>query len=67
MKLPSSHENLEDAVYKHRKLHNNYYKSALKHLRVALYATPPVTEALHPLIQVLSDKNWPSPFNSGIK
>ncbi|KAL8528561.1 hypothetical protein ACS0TY_006110 [Phlomoides rotata] len=53
MKLPTSHENLEDTVYMHRKLHNNYYKNALKHLRVALYSTPPVTEALHPLIQML--------------
>ncbi|KAL0406760.1 UNVERIFIED_CONTAM: hypothetical protein Slati_3989900 [Sesamum latifolium] len=53
IKLPSSHENVEDAVYMHRKLHNNYYKSALKHLRVALYSTPPVIEAFHPLIQML--------------
>ncbi|KAI3466075.1 hypothetical protein Pfo_022738 [Paulownia fortunei] len=53
IKLPSSHENLEDALYMHRKLHNNYYKSALKYLRVALYSTPPVVEAFHPLIQML--------------
>ncbi|KAK6132663.1 hypothetical protein DH2020_033615 [Rehmannia glutinosa] len=53
IKLPSSHENLEDVLYMHRKLHNNHYKSALKYLRVALYSTPPVVEALHPLIQML--------------
>lgn len=53
MKLPSSHESLEDAVYKHRNLHNSHYKSAVKHLRVALHSTPPAIEALHPLIQML--------------
>ncbi|KAL2476390.1 hypothetical protein Adt_37126 [Abeliophyllum distichum] len=51
--LPDSHENLEDTLCKHRKLHNDYYKNALKHLRVALYSTPPVIEAFHPLIQML--------------
>ncbi|KAG8364888.1 hypothetical protein BUALT_Bualt18G0045400 [Buddleja alternifolia] len=53
LKLPSFHENLEDAISMHRKLHDNYYKSALKHLRVALYSTPPILEAFHPLIQML--------------
>ncbi|GER53453.1 hypothetical protein STAS_30975 [Striga asiatica] len=53
IKLQSSHENLEDALYTHRKLHNNHYKSALKHLHVALNSTPPVVEALHPRIQML--------------
>ncbi|KAH6775599.1 hypothetical protein C2S52_013160 [Perilla frutescens var. hirtella] len=53
MKLPSSHENLEDAVHIHRKLLNKHYKSAVKHLRVALHSTPPAIEALHPLIQML--------------
>lgn len=52
MKMPSSHENLEDVLSVHRKLLNNYYKSALKHLRVALNSKPPVVEAFHPLIQV---------------
>ncbi|PIN16025.1 hypothetical protein CDL12_11321 [Handroanthus impetiginosus] len=52
MKLPSS-ENLDNAVYMHRKLLNSDYKSALKHLRVALDSKPPVLEALHPLIQML--------------
>lgn len=56
MKLPTSHENLEDALYEYRelqkKLHINEYKNALKHLGAALYSTPPVSEALHPLIQV---------------
>lgn len=54
MKLLVSDESLEDAVYKHRKLLNSYHKSAVKHLRVALHSTPPVIEALHPLIQVLT-------------
>ncbi|KAL2493585.1 hypothetical protein Fot_37342 [Forsythia ovata] len=51
--LPNSLENLKNSLYKHRKLHNDYYKSALKHLRVALYSTEPVFEAFHPLIQML--------------
>ncbi|KAL6538313.1 hypothetical protein OROGR_012301 [Orobanche gracilis] len=53
LKLPSSLENLDDALYMHRKLRNNYYDNALKYLRVALYSTPPVVEALQPLIQML--------------
>ncbi|KAL6561772.1 hypothetical protein OROMI_017373 [Orobanche minor] len=53
LKLPSSLENLDDALCMHRKLHNNYYDNALKYLRVALYSTPPVVEALQPLIQML--------------
>ncbi|KAL2500237.1 uncharacterized protein Fot_34085 [Forsythia ovata] len=51
--LPDFHENLEDTLYEHKKLHNDYYKNALKHLRVALYSTPPVIEAFHSLIQML--------------
>ncbi|KAG8364892.1 hypothetical protein BUALT_Bualt18G0045800 [Buddleja alternifolia] len=51
--VTSFHGNLEDAISMHRKLHDNYYKNALKHLRVALYSTPPILEAFHPLIQML--------------
>lgn len=51
--LPNSRENFEGLMNKHRKFHNDYYKSALKHLRVSLYSTVPVIEAFHPLIQVL--------------
>ncbi|KAL6553488.1 hypothetical protein OROGR_007330 [Orobanche gracilis] len=58
LKLPSSLENLDDALYMHRKLHNNYYDNALKYLRVALYSTPPVVEALQPLIQVYYTDGW---------
>ncbi|XP_022897250.1 uncharacterized protein LOC111410889 [Olea europaea var. sylvestris] len=51
--LPDSRENLEDTLYKHRQLHSDHYKNALKHLRIALYSTPPIMEAFHPLIQML--------------
>ncbi|KAG6412900.1 hypothetical protein SASPL_125595 [Salvia splendens] len=53
LKLPISHENLEDAVRMHRNLLNEDYKNAVKHLRVALHTTPPAIEALHPFIQML--------------
>ncbi|XP_051150708.1 uncharacterized protein LOC127265075 isoform X2 [Andrographis paniculata] len=53
LKFPSTDENFEDVVHAHRKFQDSRYKSALKHLRVALHATPPVAEALHPLIQML--------------
>ncbi|XP_057795913.1 uncharacterized protein LOC131012025 [Salvia miltiorrhiza] len=53
LKLPISHESLEDAVHMHRKLLNDDYNSAVKHLRVALHSTPPAIEALHLLIQML--------------
>ncbi|KAL3631447.1 hypothetical protein CASFOL_024431 [Castilleja foliolosa] len=51
--LPSSDENLEDAIRMHRKLLNSHYKNGLKYLRAALYSTPPVVEAVHPFIQML--------------
>ncbi|XP_073058267.1 uncharacterized protein [Primulina eburnea] len=53
LKLPDSHENLEDAMEMHKTLRNDFYISAVKCLRVALYSTPPVIEAFHPLIQML--------------
>ncbi|KAL1553519.1 hypothetical protein AAHA92_14183 [Salvia divinorum] len=53
LKLPISHESLEDAVHMHRKLLNDDYTNAVKHLRVALHTTPPAIEALHPFIQML--------------
>ncbi|MCD7450102.1 hypothetical protein HAX54_003520 [Datura stramonium] len=51
LQLPSSNENLEDDLNMHRTLRNDHYKSAIKYLRNALYSSPPVLEAFHPLIQ----------------
>lgn len=53
MHLPNSREIFEDLMDEHKKFHNDYYTSALKHLRVSLYSKVPVIEAFHPLIQVL--------------
>ncbi|XP_073158144.1 uncharacterized protein [Henckelia pumila] len=53
LKLPDSHENLEDAMQMHKKLRTDFYTSSVNCLRVALYSTPPVIEAFHPLIQML--------------
>ncbi|KAL7143389.1 hypothetical protein ABFS83_08G187800 [Erythranthe nasuta] len=53
MKLPTSHEKLEDEMKKHRRLLNDDHKNALQHLRVAINSIPPVVEAVHPLIQML--------------
>ncbi|CAI9783583.1 unnamed protein product [Fraxinus pennsylvanica] len=51
--LPTSRETYEGLMNKHRKFHNDYYKSALKHLLVSLQSTVPIIEAFHPLIQML--------------
>ncbi|KAM3216612.1 hypothetical protein P3L10_026053 [Capsicum annuum] len=53
LQLPSSNENLEDDLNMHRTLRNDHYRNAIKYLRHALYSSPPVLEAFHPLIQVL--------------
>ncbi|XP_022847813.1 uncharacterized protein LOC111370370 [Olea europaea var. sylvestris] len=53
MHLPNSREIFEDLMDEHKKFHNDYYTSALKHLRVSLYSKVPVIEAFHPLIQML--------------
>ncbi|KAL8046616.1 hypothetical protein ABFX02_08G188500 [Erythranthe guttata] len=53
MKLPASHERLEDEMKEHRRLLNDDHKNALQHLRVAINSIPPVVEAIHPLIQML--------------
>ncbi|KAJ4973187.1 hypothetical protein NE237_006361 [Protea cynaroides] len=53
MRMPRSHENLEELMHVHRQLLNDHYASAVKHLRVALYSTPPELAALLPLIQLL--------------
>ncbi|XP_020082908.1 uncharacterized protein LOC109706481 isoform X2 [Ananas comosus] len=44
---------LEQSIYLYRKLANENYKDAVKHLRLALHSTPPVMAALLPLIQLL--------------
>ncbi|CAA3020984.1 Hypothetical predicted protein [Olea europaea subsp. europaea] len=51
LQSPDSRENLEDTLYKHRKLHSDYQKNTLKHLRLALYSTLLMIEAFRPLIQ----------------
>ncbi|KAF8402415.1 hypothetical protein HHK36_013370 [Tetracentron sinense] len=51
--LPHSDGKLEDSIYLHREMLNGYYTNAVKHLRLALYSTPPLLEALLPLIQLL--------------
>ncbi|WMV60449.1 hypothetical protein MTR67_053834 [Solanum verrucosum] len=53
LQLPSSNENLEDDLNRHRTLRNDHYKNAIKYLRHALHSSPPVLEAFHPLIQML--------------
>lgn len=42
----------------HRGTLNDYYSDAIKHLRAALYSSPPVYEALLPLVQMLLLGNY---------
>lgn len=49
----NSTKNLDDFLYVRKKIHNDSYKGALKYLRFALNSTPPIYEALLPLVQVL--------------
>uniref|UniRef100_A0A5B7BG06 Uncharacterized protein n=1 Tax=Davidia involucrata TaxID=16924 RepID=A0A5B7BG06_DAVIN len=53
LRLPRTNENLEDFNYLHKEMLNDYYKNGVKYLRLALYSTPPLFEALLPLIQML--------------
>ncbi|OVA11085.1 D-tyrosyl-tRNA(Tyr) deacylase [Macleaya cordata] len=53
MRLPNSNENLENSIYLHRGMFNYDYDKAVKHLRSALYSTPPLLASLLPLIQLL--------------
>ncbi|KAL8189247.1 hypothetical protein R6Q57_028813 [Mikania cordata] len=46
-------KNLEDFISLQRSIQNDNYKAAVKHLQNALHSTPPVFEALLPLIQML--------------
>ncbi|RVX03977.1 hypothetical protein CK203_021599 [Vitis vinifera] len=53
LRLPHSNANFEDLIHLHRELINDYYKSAVKYLKLALYSTPPILAALLPFIQLL--------------
>ncbi|XP_015899123.2 uncharacterized protein LOC107432494 isoform X1 [Ziziphus jujuba] len=53
LRLPHSKGNFEELFYLHRQLLNDYYKDAVKYLRLALYSTPPMLASLLPLIQLL--------------
>lgn len=53
VRLPRSFENSEDFLYLQTEMFNNYYKEAVKYLRLALCSTLPVLAALLPLIQLL--------------
>ncbi|XP_059661469.1 uncharacterized protein LOC132307663 [Cornus florida] len=53
LRLPHTNENLEDFNHLHKEMLNDYYKNAVKYLRLALFATAPLFEALVPLIQIL--------------
>ncbi|XP_034678764.1 uncharacterized protein LOC117908991 isoform X1 [Vitis riparia] len=53
LRLPHSYANFEDLIHLHRELINDYYKSAVKYLKLALYSTPPILAALLPFIQLL--------------
>lgn len=43
---------LEQSIYSYRRLANDQYEDAVKHLRLSLYSTPPLLPSLLPLIQV---------------
>ncbi|PSR95708.1 Xaa-Pro dipeptidyl-peptidase [Actinidia chinensis var. chinensis] len=53
LQLSHPNKNFEDLPSSLREMLNDYYKGAVKHLRLALYSTPPVNEALLPLVQML--------------
>lgn len=58
VQLPHANEKLENFMYSHKGTLNDYYKGAIKHLRVALYSSPPMYEALLPLVQMLLLGNY---------
>lgn len=58
VQLSQSNEKLENFMSSHRGTLNDYYKDAIMHLRVALYSSPPVYEALLPLVQILLLGNY---------
>ncbi|XP_040986567.1 uncharacterized protein LOC121234622 isoform X2 [Juglans microcarpa x Juglans regia] len=53
LQLPDPTENPEDFINLHRKMLNDYYMDAVKYFQQALHSTPPLSEALLPLIQLL--------------
>ncbi|KAJ9537937.1 hypothetical protein OSB04_030670 [Centaurea solstitialis] len=52
LRFPSTN-NLEDFMSFQKRIHNDHYKAAVKHLRAAVRSSPPAFEALLPLIQML--------------
>ncbi|CAL9128003.1 unnamed protein product [Musa acuminata var. zebrina] len=44
---------LEHIICSYRRLVNQYYNDAVKHLRLALHSTPPLLAAILPLVQLL--------------
>ncbi|KAF5478612.1 hypothetical protein F2P56_005155 [Juglans regia] len=53
IRLPHPTENPEDFINLHRKMLNDYYMDAVKYFQQALHSTPPLSEVLLPLIQLL--------------
>ncbi|KAF5191474.1 Taf rna polymerase i subunit a [Thalictrum thalictroides] len=53
IRLPELNENFGDSIYTYIRTLDDYYAKAVKHLKSALYSTPPVWASLLPLIQLL--------------
>ncbi|MCL7029348.1 hypothetical protein MKW94_012593 [Papaver nudicaule] len=53
LRLPNPSENVEEYIDSHRGMVNEDYDKAVKHLKCALYSTPPVLASLLPLVQLL--------------
>ncbi|PIA31319.1 hypothetical protein AQUCO_05100095v1 [Aquilegia coerulea] len=53
IQLPELNENFGNSIYIYMRTLNDYYANAVKHLKSALYSTPPVWESLLPLVQLL--------------
>lgn len=54
IQLDYSSGDLEHTIHSHRKLANEHYDDAVKHLKQALCSSPPLFAALLPLVQVSS-------------
>lgn len=53
LRLSQSNKKLEDFIHTRGEMLNDYYKGAVKHLRIALNAKSPVYEAFLPFVQML--------------
>ncbi|PKI56256.1 hypothetical protein CRG98_023275 [Punica granatum] len=53
IRLPQNIEDIEELIELHRGILNDYYKDAVKYLQLALNSSPPGSDALLPLIQLL--------------